>query len=158
MNHKLIYLAVFVTLIGVHLLVPPKLESGISYLYFILGYLFIQFAFNFVKFQIKERKSKSDKIFYNLNEIGKTKLIIVSLNSIAISTFIYFLYVHIVLLQNSSITATNGRMYEYVYREVSYYMTINENQALYYWEYSTLLLMLAYVACVFLLNGKQRKK
>jgi hypothetical protein len=63
------------------------------------------------------------------------------MNNIAVATLIYFFYIHVIVMSNANDDPSGIKLFEYVYRNKSYFMTFSEAEALHFWEYATIVLI-----------------
>ncbi len=127
------YIGFCFIIVLIQLIIPENIENTYPYIFFVLGFLLINLIYIVIKIKLQNYSTrKSNRIF----ETSDISLLTFSLNIISIATLLYFFYIHTIILSNSVEIPSEYESKEYLYRNISYYMTEKEYGVLQFWKYA----------------------
>ena len=146
---------ILILIIAIQLIIPPNIGVKYYYLIIILVVFFINGGYNLIVSRYKIDKNQANRVsFYSMKNLDFS-LFTSQMNNIAVATFIYFFYIHVIVMSNAIDDPFGLKLFEYVYRSKSYYMTYSEAEALHFWEYATIVLIPSSIV-IRIINGLRK--
>ncbi|MFN8255675.1 MAG: hypothetical protein U0W24_08310 [Bacteroidales bacterium] len=142
-----------ILIILLQLLYPPFLHGSYSYIIFIFLVFLIRGGYIFLTIIWKKKENEALKIFKRQDLTFLTFI----LNTIALSSFFYFFYLHFVVFADSMDRPSGLHVYEYLYQDKPFYLTKDAFDTMKFWEF-TIILFIPLSIIVSIINGYTNKK
>ena len=136
-----VYGLIIELIIAIQLIVPPNIGKIYYYLIILVIVFFINGGYKLLLLGGKNVRNLTENSLFRSVKNPDFTLFTSLLNDISLTTFIYFFYIHVIVLSSAIDDPSGTKIYKYVYRSKSYYMTYSEAEALHFWEFATIILI-----------------
>ncbi|PLX15683.1 MAG: hypothetical protein C0599_16375 [Salinivirgaceae bacterium] len=153
-----IYWFVLFLIVAIQLFVPPNI--GKIYYFFIIYFVVFLFNGGFKLLINRFKKTNNPKAVY-LSELFQRmdyRQFSLQLNNISVSTFLYFMYIHMMVISNAIDEPSGIKKYVYPYRGKSYFLTYREAEALHFWEFASFSLIASSIIIEVVFRFRKKRK